>query len=52
MVYFSKMAQLHGLFSHEIFTNGNIAMTSILKIPIHLQNFSPCFGQNYTAGSW
>jgi hypothetical protein len=53
MVNIPKMAPFHvkiyqkRIFSWKIFTNCNITVASMVKIPMNLRDFFPCFGENY-----
>jgi hypothetical protein len=50
---FSKMfVVILRSFSWEIVTNGNITLASMIKIPMQLRIFPPCFLQYYTVGCW
>jgi hypothetical protein len=55
MVNFTKVAHLYGhfskkkLFSWEIFTYGGINYKNTYAFT---ELLFPCFGHNYTAGSW
>jgi hypothetical protein len=59
MANYPKIAHLHGnftkklLFSWEIFKYGNISVALMIKNTYAFTKLLfPCFGHNYTAGSW